>query len=119
MHVDREMLTVVADTDAREVCIVLAGLRVSLTPDETEHLSEMLLRTVERLATLPAEPRVSKEATELHELSERIAPDESTSASQSDLSTSTANDDESEARRALIRAKIRNKGLSLGDPHRS
>jgi hypothetical protein len=76
----------------------------------------MLLRTVERLTTLPAEPRVSTEATEFREVSERVAPDEPTSSSPSDPSTlpEPTVRDQNEVRRALIRAKIKNKGLSLG-----
>jgi len=119
------MLTVFVDSDAREVCIVLAGLRVTLTHDETASLTKTLLSGLERLTPKSAEYCGANEGTNVGCLSAGVAHEEPNSINRDDPQTSPVplmtgqNEERHEKMRALIKARIKDKGLSIWDEYRS
>lgn len=115
MRIAQETLSVLVDPDTREICIVLAGLRVALTPDETACVTNALLESLERLTTKSAECRDDKDAA--GDLVADLLREEPGSSSEDGPQQPIPDEHgkQHEKRRALIRAKIRDKGLSLGD----
>lgn len=113
MKVTQELVTVWAETDADEVNIVIAGLRLTLTAEETALLASGLARSLERLRA--AQPKDADEA----------------GARPADTPAVIVRKDEGSApppgeadamqlrTRALIQASIRDKGLSLREETRS
>jgi len=104
MKVTQELVTVWAEPDTNEINVVLAGLRLTLTADETALLATSLARGLERLRTPP--PREAGESGVTVRKDEAAAPPGEADAMQ--LRT-----------RALIQASIRDKGLSLREENRS
>jgi hypothetical protein len=125
MRVAHEMLTVFVDSDACEIGIVLAGLRVTLTRDETASLTKTLLSGLERLTTRSAAWHGADESTDAGCRSADGAHAEPSSIARDDPATAPAlpitdrNEERHEKRRALIKARIRDKGLSIWDECRS
>jgi hypothetical protein len=117
MRIAQEMLSVVVDSNTDEICIVLAGLRIALTPDETARVTNALLVSLERLTTKSAECCDHKEATGISGLVVGSLSDGPGSSSGHGSQPPPPDDggEPHDKRRALIRAKIRIKGLSLGD----
>lgn len=110
MKVAQEMITVVVDSDAREVFIVLAGLRVTLTQDETASLTETLFNGLERLAPKSAADGGTNDIITIGSLRGdigRAAPDE------------IGHNDGHDRMRALIKARIREKGLAIWEERHS
>jgi hypothetical protein len=111
MKVTQELVTVWAEPDANEVNVVLAGLRLTLTADETAILVNGLARSLERMrashATGDSAPKAGDAPGVVVRKDEASAPPQGeTDAMQ--LRT-----------RALIQASIRDKGLSLREEPRS
>ena len=50
MRVSQETFTVLADSTLREVSVLLAGMRISLTPDEARSMAGELSKCVQHLA---------------------------------------------------------------------
>jgi hypothetical protein len=124
MRVAQEMLTVFVDSDTREVGIVLAGLRITLTPDETASLTKTLLSSLERLTSKCADCCDEKEVTNVGGMVAGVLHEDPSLASlygppisEPPITDQTA--EQHDERRALIKAKIRDKGLSIGDERRS
>lgn len=114
MKVTQELVTVWAEPETDEVNFVVAGLRITLTAEETALLASGLARSLERLrgarardadeadaGTRPAEPAVIVRRDD----GAALPPAE---AEAMQLRT-----------RALIQASIRDKGLSLREETRS
>ncbi|MGO8918325.1 MAG: hypothetical protein ACLQJR_20690 [Stellaceae bacterium] len=125
MRVAQELLTVFVDSDTREVCIVLAGLRVKLTHDETASLTRTLLSGLERLTAESAAYGGANEVTDIGRLSADVAQEEPNSISGDDPRNSPVplmtgqNEERHDKMRALIKARIKDKGLSIWGECRS
>ena len=102
MRVTQEVVTVLADPQAGEINIVLAGLRIVLSTEESAQLAQGLAASLERLAGSAAQPGEA--------WSVRRAPGDDTA----DRALAEAEAIQHRAR-ALIRATMRAKGLSLGE----
>ncbi len=111
MKVAQEMLTVFLDSDAREVFIVVAGLRVTLTQDETAILTETLFNGLERLAPNSA---AHPQATEIITIGSLCGD-----VGREDPNAISRDADGHDRMRALIKARIRDKGLAIWEEQRS
>jgi hypothetical protein len=105
MRVTQEVVTVLADPQAGEINIVLAGMRIVLSTEESSQLAQGLAASLERLAGSAVQPAAPAEAWSV-----RRAPTDETA----DSSLAEAEAIQHRAR-ALIRATMRAKGLSLGE----
>jgi hypothetical protein len=100
VRVTQEVVTILADPQAGEINIVLAGFRIALSIEEGAALAQGLAPALERLvgASPAAEP-----------WSVRRTASPETAADPADAEAIQAR------ARALIRATMRAKGLSLGE----
>jgi hypothetical protein len=102
VKVTQEVVTILADPQAGEINIVLAGFRIVLSIEEGAALAQGLAPALERLlggaSSAAAEPWAV-----------RRAPAPETAADTADAEAIQAR------ARALIRATMRAKGLSLGE----
>jgi hypothetical protein len=113
MKVTQELVTVWAEPDANEVNVVLAGLRLTLTAEETALLASGLARGLERLRAM--QPR------EAGETGARAGDGSGVIVRRDDAAAPPQGEaDAMQLRtRALIQASIRDKGLSLREEPRS
>ncbi|HZT51641.1 MAG TPA: hypothetical protein VFA22_06905 [Stellaceae bacterium] len=108
MKVTQELVTVWADPDAEEVNVVVGGVRLTLTPEESALLAGGLARSLERLRS----PH-GKDAAEAVRAADPVLV-------RKDEPPPSAETDSMQLRtRALIQASIRDKGLSLREETRS
>ncbi len=125
MKVAQEMLTVFLDSDAREVFIVLAGLRVTLTQDETATLTETLCNGLERLAPKSAAYPEANEVITIGSLCGHVGREDPNATSRDDPqiwpapATIDQDADGHDRMRALIKTRIRDKGLAILQEQRS
>ena len=125
MKVAQEMLTVFLDSGAREVFIVVAGLRVTLTQDETATLTETLFNGLERLAPKSAAHPQATEIITIGSLCGDVGREDPNAISRDDpqiwpAPAMTGQDADGHDRmRALIKARIRDKGLAIWEENRS
>lgn len=112
MKVTQELVTVWAEPDADEINVVLAGLRLTLTPEETAQLASGLARSLERVR---AHARDAGETTAKPAEAPAVIvrKDETVAAPQGEADAMQLRT------RALIQASIRDKGLSLREETRS
>lgn len=114
MKVTQETVTVLPNAVLGEVNIILAGLHITLTLDESSLLASELASSLEQLHGSP-KPEAAAEAWGVGR-STPAAPDPRPSPAGKDAAT------ESEAMqqrtRALIQASMRDKGLSLREEKR-
>lgn len=112
MKVTQELVTVWAEPDADEINVVLAGLRLTLTAEETALLASGLARSLERLRA--GHGRDAGEASaKPGEASGVIVRKDDAGAPQGEADAMQLRT------RALIQASIRDKGLSLREETRS
>lgn len=102
MRVTQEVVTVLADPQAGEINIVLAGLRIVLSTEEGAQLAQGLASGLERLAAGGAS---SAEAWSVRRAPADEAADRSLAETEAIQHRA----------RALIRATMRAQGLSLGE----
>jgi hypothetical protein len=109
MKVTQELVTVWAEPDSNEINVVLAGLRLTLTAEETTILASGLARSLERLRTPSGDsaPRTGDAAGVV------VRKDDLAAGSQGEADAMQLRT------RALIQASIRDKGLSLREEPRS
>jgi len=121
MRIRHEILSVFLDPRHQEIAILIAGLRLAMTPTEAAGLIGALLRSLERLKTHSSESSDEEgKMIQIGQLLESGWDEEegfrNSSPSQAKFLASIDEDDqEHEERRARIKAKIRDKGLSLGE----
>jgi hypothetical protein len=124
MKVAREMLTVLVDSDTRKVFIILAGLRVTLTEDETASLTEMLFNGLEQLTPKDAAYPGANEVITLGSLSSAAAREEPTSIGRDHPqicpapATAGQNEAGHEQMRTRIKARMQDRGLSIWQERR-
>jgi hypothetical protein len=100
VRVTQENVTIVADPQAGEINIVLAGFRIVLSIEEGATLAQGLAPALERLAG-------GSSASEPWSVRRAGAPETAAEAADAEAIQARA--------RALIRATMRAKGLSLGE----
>jgi hypothetical protein len=120
MRIAHEILSVFLDLGNQEITILLGGLRLSLTPADTTNLVATLLAGLERLkANNPNSCDEEGKMIQIGRLLEggwEVPSFGNPSQSQSKLLQSVDDDNQHhDQRRARIKAKIRDKGLSLGE----
>jgi hypothetical protein len=113
MKVTQELVTVWAEPDADEINVVLAGLRLTLTAEESAQLAGGLARSLERLR--------AGQTKDLGEAGMRPADTSGVIVRKDDGGGPPPGEaDSMQLRtRALIQASIRDKGLSLREETRS
>src|SRR5579864_9547268 len=120
MRIRHEILSVFLDPRHQEIAILVAGLRLALTPTEAAGLVGALLRSLERLKTHYSES--SDEEGKMIQIGQLLESgwDEEKGCRNSPpshakfLASIDEQDQKYEERRARIKATIRDKGLSLG-----
>jgi hypothetical protein len=124
MKVTQEILTVLADPAAFEVNVVMSGLRVMLTAAEAALLANMLRNGLEllkpqELAAAPATERSNTGYIAAMLRDDPPGPNRRDDAADLEPVITAASEEAREKTRALIRARIRDKGLSLWKGHRT
>ena len=113
MKVTQELVTVWAEPDADEVNVVLAGLRLTLTPEETAQLASGLARSLERVRAAHARDAAETAPKPAEAPTVIVRKDDAAAAPQGEADAMQLRT------RALIQASIRDKGLSLREETRS
>jgi len=111
MKVTQELVTVWAEPDADEINVVLAGLRLTLTAEETALLASGLARSLERLRAGHGRDAGEASAKPGEASGVIVRKDDAGAQGEADAMQLRT--------RALIQASIRDKGLSLREETRS
>jgi hypothetical protein len=116
MRVTREILTVLADPATLEVSIVMPGLRVTLTTAEATLLTNTLSYGLERLDPQAPAAAAATEASNTGFLAPMLLDDEPDPNDRDDVpnpepAIAGASEQAREKTRALIRTRIKDKGL--------
>jgi hypothetical protein len=123
MKVTQEILTVLADPAALEVSVVMPGVRLTLTAAEAALLANMLRNGLGQLkpqdqAATPATERSNAGYAEAM-LRDDHGPNRRDDAANLEPAIAAESEEAHEKTRALIRARIRDKGLSLWKGNRT
>ena len=114
MKVTQETVTVLPNVAAGEVNIILAGLHITLTLDESSLLASALASSLEQLHGSPR-PEAAAEAWSVGR-SMSAAPDPRPGSAGKDAAAGS--EAIQQRTRALILASMRDKGLSLREENR-